>query len=163
MNQATRCCAVFTYFCRLTGKRFILAFSGRTAHRPFETPFGSHITMSALRVASDGSPLPQLVMATQDQTEWGLIFTQRPRAPAAAPPFSSGSRPQIAARIPRAYTRRSHPAVRSPREASREVRGRCHVQAVTALQANRSRRTASPRGRLPFARRCRPHQLLRMH
>jgi hypothetical protein len=70
-NQATCCCAAFTYFCRITGEPSVLAFGGRTAHRPFETPFGSHLTMSALRVASDGSPLPQLVMTTQDQTEWG--------------------------------------------------------------------------------------------
>jgi hypothetical protein len=42
-NQDTYYCAAFTYFCRMTSKPSILAFSGRTAHGPFETPFGSHL------------------------------------------------------------------------------------------------------------------------
>src|SRR5436189_200313 len=48
-------------------------------------------------------------------------ITRRPLALAAESPFSSDSRRQTAAHIPRPCTQRSHPAARSPREASREL------------------------------------------
>lgn len=49
---------------------------------------------------------------------------------------------------------RSHPAAaRSPPEASRERRGLHAAQSVTASPASPRRRTASPHGRLPSARR----------
>src|SRR5713101_3583659 len=55
-------------------------------------------------------------------------ITQRPLALAAESPFSSDSRRQTAAHIPRPCTQRSHPAARSPPEASRELRGRHRAQ-----------------------------------
>ena len=72
-----------------------------------------------------------------------MSITQPPLVLAESP-FSSDAGRQTAAHIPRPCTQRSHPAARSPLEASRELPDLRRAPPVTASPASPHRRTGSP-------------------
>src|SRR5437016_6144596 len=85
-----------------------------------------------------------------------ILVIPRPRALATVPP-SCLHRLETAVRIPGPCMQQFHPAAHSVPEGSHELLGPRRASITTAPPANPSRRTASPRERLPSARRLRTH------